>query len=334
MSGATMYIGWSKPDNTVMLSPRSSTGHIQPVLNAAANGTLLAQTVVPMTTPSWAVFTYTFTRPVVTIRDSITASTSYIYAFSNTAPLSPDSNGSSIGFHDDYGFIKLDLTVPIGSNSSVTPGGSGNVVTSKPILQLPNGVTYDTIITVHGILLFTAWSVAPVMGIMVARYGKVSLGVWWYRLHLILMVGVCGSFTVAGIVLISLFKTPPHFSGDSHRSLGLAVGVMMIVQFVLGYVSNALFDPHRKQTSHVDIAHWWFGRITLLLAVINTFLGLNLFAELGYEVLGMFKILYGVFIGLVVILAVSLEHFIGQVHHHELLNGESRASESTIIHTA
>ena len=59
--------------------------------------------------------------------------------------------------------------------------------------------------------MFIAWGIAPFVGIFIARYLKDLLGVWWYRLHVGIMVGVVGGGTVIGLFVKLVYKTPPHF---------------------------------------------------------------------------------------------------------------------------
>eukprot|EP00842_Homolaphlyctis_polyrhiza_P000138 jgi/Hompol1/1124/HPOL_000044-RA len=172
MAGATMYLAWKNSTGGIVLSPRHGTGHVTPQSDPSSPATLIA-TPSYVTPQPWANIVFSFKRPVTT----------------NT-------------FHEVYGVINnFDLTTPApieNNNGTQTPGGNGTQPSpgnipvvdggsggaqGTPILKLPDGVTYDYILRIHGYLLFFAWTISPAIGIFIARYLKDYLGVWWFRLH-------------------------------------------------------------------------------------------------------------------------------------------------------
>ncbi|KAI8806066.1 hypothetical protein BJ742DRAFT_855499 [Cladochytrium replicatum] len=104
----------------------------------------------------------------------------------------------------------------------------------------------------HGALMVAAWVLFAPLSIVVARYFKSKLGIWWFRSHIIFaLLGAFGC-TVAGFGL-ALYVTRPdgHFEIDSalggtHRDADVfssgwyyALGAWMVVVFALMGVLEA-----------------------------------------------------------------------------------------------
>jgi hypothetical protein len=87
------------------------------------------------------------------------------------------------------------------------------VEVKNAILKVP-AIGYESIIKIHGFIMFFAWGVLPFFAIYIARYMK-HLGHKWYLLHVAIMVLVL-VLTLSSFILIVLYKPPPHFLGP-HR---------------------------------------------------------------------------------------------------------------------
>ncbi|RKO86610.1 DWNN domain-containing protein [Blyttiomyces helicus] len=165
------------------------------------------------------------------------------------------------------------------------------------------------------------WVVAAPLAIVVARYGKAALGVWWFRIHVVLMVGgaTVGTYVGFGMVYTAIeWVGSPHFevTADAHGAhvvLGLLVLTLIAPQAILGFVIDRLWTPTRVSIPWWDRLHWWVGRIVVLVTVINIPLGINTYGGAGSWA----YIVYGLWLGLVVVSFVSLQGRVGQVHHVE-----------------
>lgn len=309
MSDADIYIGWKTPNGKIRLSKRHSSGNSAPDTSIAQDFTIIP--VVSsgnLKVPNSAAISFSFTRPLkVQAGKSIppNAAIGYIWAGSDAAPSSPDSATSDIPKHTSASSFTADMTQRLSNNTKlIVDSGS-----KEPILK---DLDKQYVFFVHGTLMFIAWAVAPFAGIFVARYLKDTLGAWWFRLHVFLMLVVTGFLSIAAFIFIFLYESGPHFTGDefSHRSLGLAVTVILIVQIALGFVCDALFKPDRKSIPIYDVVHWWLGRISLLLALVTCFQGLQAF---GSSML--WKILFIVWICVSCLVLAAGEYFIGQINH-------------------
>ncbi|KAJ3104220.1 hypothetical protein HDU96_009000 [Phlyctochytrium bullatum] len=143
----------------------------------------------------------------------------------------------------------------------------------KPIVSLAGFKDERSINMLHGILMFIAWGVAPWPGIYIARYMKESLGVWWFRIHIAILMLVCAGLTVVGFFIRFLTRNPPHFV-NSHEIIGIVLVVGVVFQVLYGFVIHFLYDPHRKRVPIWDKLHWWLGRALFILALTNLYLGL------------------------------------------------------------
>ena len=57
----------------------------------------------------------------------------------------------------------------------------------------------------------------------------------------------------------------------------MAVFILMIVQFILGFISNALWKEARTAVPWWDKVHWFLGGFVLILAIATLFTGLNIY---------------------------------------------------------
>ncbi|KAJ3324075.1 hypothetical protein HDV06_000616 [Boothiomyces sp. JEL0866] len=286
MAGSDIVIGWQNSTAGISLVNLVGKGHFRPHVNAQQ-----AAYLVPLfdPTPAWAVQSFSFCRPSFSDFESInpiTATSKYIFAASHTAPADIDSLSSSFGYHDARYVFDIDSTTP---TNYVVDGVQEDNAPAVP--NTDNGVEYGTVLLVHGVSMFLAWVIAPFVGIFVARYLKAQLGHVWYIVHKIVMGVLVALVTVASVIFIALFYTPPHFSngtllGDTHVKVGLTILVLVVLQVLVGVVSNQLFDKERQTVLWWDRLHWWAGRLLTLLGVFNVYLGTNLYySDVGVPLL-------------------------------------------------
>ncbi|KAI8921782.1 hypothetical protein BC831DRAFT_475424 [Entophlyctis helioformis] len=313
MASSSVVVGWLNPAGGVTISSRLSTAYAMP---AVAPSTLATPAALQVPAPAWAKIAFSFTRPVTAAGfAALTSPGTYIVA-SAAKPPSGDlsSPAATFGIHDSFSVVSgFDYNSPATTDKNVTKSGSASA--NEPILKLSDPEMYKLIVKIHGIMMVIAWGVAPFVGIYIARYLKAALGVWWYRLHLICMLVFCMLFTLVGTLLLFLYKTPPHFSGDYHRLFGLLVTVAVLIQVVLGFVSNAMFSPDREAVPWWDKLHWWFGRLLFIAALGCVFFGIQLYQNLGYPLDAWVPIAFGCYLFVAFIVLAFGERFHGQVHH-------------------
>ncbi|KAJ3271428.1 hypothetical protein HDV01_006634 [Terramyces sp. JEL0728] len=275
MSTGQVFVGWKNNGNYV-ISDRKCTGTTLPT---AFPTTASKITELQVKQPAWANLAFSFIRPLANTDIKIQSTNVYSYAYANQAVLSPSNPNSAFGIHDIHAkFGPLDFTtIPKGNN---TPPPVAAAAPSLPILVLPIGFSYSTLVAIHAYLLMFAWIVSPFIGIYIARYLKSALGVWWLRLHtLFMLIGVC-ICSVTGILFIFLYRPGPHFNvegSNPHKLIGIVVTGLLLAQMILGVVCDQLFEIDRKSIPWYDKAHWWIGRLTFLVALVNIYYGIALF---------------------------------------------------------
>jgi hypothetical protein len=280
-----------------IVSRRRATKYVTPSINSAVNFNASNATA---RNESWVKLAFKVRRPIVS-DNSITNSSRFIFAHSDSRPANADDINSDFPFHAN----SKGIFSPI------------NFLGSKEWSEDADDDNEGTILIAHGILFFIAWGVAPFIGIFVARYLKNMLGVWWYRIHVGLFLGVTGLFSLISFILIVSNVESEHFDGK-HQQIGLAVFIMMFLQIALGFVSNWLWSPTRTFIPWWDKVHWYFGRSLLILAIINIFLGILEYGEdISEQKLIGLEVTYWVWIGLASTVMILGQYYFGAQHHLE-----------------
>lgn len=271
MRDADMYVFWKNSTNDgYTVTRRISNGILMPTYNDDFGKISIVPLDVPP--PSWSQLSVSFSLP---ISESLNGKTSYIFAHSNNSVENPDSPKSPFLKHNKKGLITgINF---LESNASYTQAGSED---DSDYLHF--------IIQVHGILMIIAWSVSPFIGIFVARYLKVVLGVWWYRIHVFLMLFVTGIFTLVAFSLIYSYSKVPLSSTGTHGKLGLSIIIIMVLQIISGFICNMLWSADRKSIPWYDKAHWWVGRIVTVLGIVNVGVGIRLYSDMFNEPVELF----------------------------------------------
>eukprot|EP00300_Choanocystis_sp_HF-7_P033748 c46168_g1_i1.p1 GENE.c46168_g1_i1~~c46168_g1_i1.p1 ORF type:complete len:274 (-),score=44.81 c46168_g1_i1:73-774(-) len=133
-------------------------------------------------------------------------------------------------------------------------------------------------IRAHVILMALAWLFLVPCSVLVARFCKALLGVWWFRVHMALGLLVLAA-TVAGFALGLLYSTD-DFKGSNiaHKILGQAIVVITIGQCLLGAVADRMWSPSRDRVPiFPDRVHWWAGRLAAAGGLTNCVLGVLAF---------------------------------------------------------
>jgi hypothetical protein len=317
MKGADIYITWLNSSSLPQVFRLKGAGHFKPVQNSILQHQVVQKKEnVSQNIPSWANLDVSFCRPTHVSSGgshSIEKDSRYIYAYSDVAPTRDiDYPSANFKFHKVWGAFSFDFT-------TAQP--------SVPVILPAPALSFESIAAIHGVLMWIAWIVCPLVGIFIARYCKNYLGHKWYLLHLGIMGILTGLLSTGAFLLIFSAMKAPHFSRsslleNSHIKFGLVIFILMFVQIGLGFLSNYLFDEKRTAVPIQDRLHWVLGRLLTLGGIINVTMGLILFRTKGFNLpivfdvvhysvllLGGFGFMYG-------------EIFLGQSHHKEVEDGE------------
>lgn len=292
MTGADMAVGFMN-SGVGVLQHRRSTGHTTPVLVPNSS----VYTLISASAASNGTLTFVFSRLLDpnNAQDATLAKTGLNKLIWSVGPIS----GSNPLTHIARGQIDVDFSS-----------------TEEPPAQKVN--YKDILLVLHGISMTFAWVFCASLGIFVARFLKNKLGVWWFRLHIITLI-LAVLLTLIGIIFAVFgMASGTHFT-HPHHLIGVVVMMGAFVQPLLGVAADRLFNPSRSGVPFFpDQLHWWIGRLTHLLGVVNVLFGVWLLQQRGGAPLIVFYLNY-VFIGIIVVLSIGVslafEASGGAAHH-------------------
>ena len=161
---------------------------------------------------------------------------------------------------------------------------------------------YNYILRIHGIMMFVAWFITPVIGIFIARFFR---RLNWFPPHLFLTITTL-LLTIASFILIVLYRPSPHFTSfdslnNAHVKIGLTVVIALILQVILGSVSHIYYRPRdsTESTPWFNQIHKILGRFLTILAIINVIIGMYLYSSFGTISTGYFIAMY-ILLGLII----------------------------------
>ena len=240
--------------------------------------------------------------------------------FGNSAYSSFGSSSSSSS-ESDTNSNSYSSGNPYSSSSSSSNGGRGGF----------SGDYADrgrTIIIAHAVLACLAFGfLFPVGGIMI-RLGSFP-GLW--IVHGLFQIFALLLYTVAfgiGIWMTKNFYT----LNDAHPIIGIVLFALLAFQPMLGFLHHVFFKRHNARTIW-SYGHIWFGRIAIILGIVNGGLGLGLAKRTGHMVPSQSVVIgYSVvagFFGLAYILsAIYGERKRGQSSDAHV-EGQSKGSDSS-----
>jgi hypothetical protein len=104
----------------------------------------------------------------------ITPTTPYIYGAAAKGPSgNPDTASAAYGIHDSTSYGTMSTNFLSATASTVGGGSTGAIV------PLPANLTFKMVCEIHGALMWVAWTLCPIIGICIARYGKDIMGHHW-----------------------------------------------------------------------------------------------------------------------------------------------------------
>ncbi|KAJ3227297.1 hypothetical protein HK099_002662 [Clydaea vesicula] len=250
MSNAEIYVGYLE-GNTPKISHRSSTGYDLPPILPTADSTLVSAESGIKNGILIITFLVPKSRPPVNGQALVLNATpaKMIYASGTDKVVNNNFN-----YHDrSHAAVTAKLLDAASSYSS----GKGPSETSAEVS------TKEFYTNIHGLIMYVAWFAFAPLGIFIARFGKGRFKKWWYKLHLFCMLLGTFLLSIIGIVFIWLGKdasNSPHFAlstysaipvGAAHLIFGLFVVIISLLQSVLGFVIDKLFNPERTSIP------WW-----------------------------------------------------------------------------
>ncbi|KAI3856501.1 hypothetical protein MKW92_047953 [Papaver armeniacum] len=173
-----------------------------------------------------------------------------ILAFGSATPIH-----SKLSKHDDKTTIRFDFS------RGIQAASSQNATAVKP----PN---IEKMKRSHGALALIGWGVMLPAGTMVARHYRHWVRKWYYLHTFIQLIGFL--IGLAAIVSGKVLYDRAHINFAAHRGIGIFVFVLTILQVLAFFV---LPDKDSKIRRYWNWYHHWFGRLILVMGVVNIGIG-------------------------------------------------------------
>lgn len=185
----------------------------------------------------------------------------------------------------------------------------------------------------HALAICAAFVLLMPTGVFVLRVFPASVRWHWVNQSLASILAIAGG--MLGVYLSTMFTKSQSF-GSSHQIIGLVCLAAVVVQWGLGFWHHRLFKIIKRPTRYGPI-HRYFGRIILVLAVVNGGIGLTWSYASTRVVVG--YIIVVVVVGITVIAAVVWKRFTSRSRKKdglmsEGLGGQYQGGYDSNIHLA
>lgn len=302
MANSNIFLMYQDGNGNLTLSPRRGTMRTMPTLDTsstAAKLTLLAGSGVStdgktMTANVACANCQSWSGGTMSLAST---SAGWIAAWKAGSSLSSTSKSATITQHDDTDRFSIDLTkatISTDSNpfvSTNTGGNSGNgnstgsdtgsgsgsdsnsgssgSGSSGSGVTVVSGKPSAAILTAHGLIMALVFVVLYPLGSLLMPL----LGNW--KVHGSFQIFVwCLMWAGFGLGIVTAKERNMLFT-ETHTVLGTVVACLLVIQPALGIAHHQYYVRNQKR-GLVSYAHIWYGRILMLIGVINGGLGLQL----------------------------------------------------------
>jgi hypothetical protein len=301
MSNANMFLMYSSADGqNVTLSPRTTSGHVMPTHNDAADVSLLEGSGISSG------------RMVANVRCgncdkwdtgsmSLQDSTSnWLYAHLQGSPIDSDDMNALISQHGREGAFQWDL-------SQATGGSDTNPFTSAATTSSPNATggqnswmrlssqVQDRFIQAHGTLASIAFVAVFPIGAILVRLASFRQLAWTHGG--LQIFGYAVFIAAAGIGIF--MADGGDYLREPHAIIGMLLLVVLFFMPFIGATHHRVYKTVQKRTWW-SYGHIFTGRAAVVLGMVNGGLGLQL-----ADARSSYTIAYSAFAGLMGVLYVG-----------------------------
>ncbi|KAL2168287.1 hypothetical protein VTG60DRAFT_206 [Thermothelomyces hinnuleus] len=297
MVGANIFLMYQDGKGNVTLSPRLGVGHTEPMLDTsstAAQLTLLAGSGVSedgstMTANVACSNCESWDGGEMSLQSS---SSGWIGAWKQGPSLATTDRAAAIDQHDNVAQFRVDLTkatVSADSNPFLSTGsdeggngsdpgagpdsGPGSDPGSSDGVTQISGSSKPAVLVAHGIIMALVMGLFyPLGSTLMPLVGKWWVHAAWQAVAFCLMWAGFGLGVVAGRRILG----DPW--NETHTVFGAVVICLLGIQPVFGILHH-LHYLRVQRRGLISYVHTWWGRILMVLGVINGGLGLKLTGE-------------------------------------------------------
>lgn len=295
MRGANIFVVYtSESGNNITVSPRLGEGHFEPLYNPNARISVLNDSGV--------------SNGIITANvrcdsciswpggsENVTSSSSpWIWAVKYGAPLNSSDVSADIAIHDDNGLAFVNMKKATGG-SLENPFANATIVTSAEPSETFDVESFHRQRIAHAVLTIVAF---------VIMFPFFALGLhlfpttWTVNTHgflQLLTLAIAAVGTALGISMAHQFELLQNY----HPIIGMVVVAGLILfQPAMGILQHRYFRRTGGKNSFAYV-HRWFGRLMIILGVVNAGLGFHLTGVGSPEAPRGAVIAYGVVAGVI-----------------------------------
>ncbi|SPN96842.1 related to cellobiose dehydrogenase [Cephalotrichum gorgonifer] len=292
MSGSNIFVFYTDGAGNVTVSTRRGTGHTLPqpqsdtrvqllAGSGVANGIMTAN-VLCQNCESWSGGQM----------DLQGKSSAWIAAWREGSPLNTQSADARITQHQDTDTFRIDLTQATvtqdanpfvtgaaagtgnngntnsGNNSGTGAGNNGGIGVGNTGGTSSTSGSGPDMLLIHGVIMTAAFALLyPLGSILIVLVRK------WYFHVACQVVAFIAMWAGFGTGYTTARNTGTLFK-DGHTIFGTVVVSAMVLQPILGSLHHHYFKKNGTR-SPVSYAHIWYGRVLMLLGIVNGGVGLR-----------------------------------------------------------
>ncbi|KAJ5822407.1 Alpha/beta hydrolase fold-3 [Penicillium robsamsonii] len=274
MAGANMFVVYTSGNN-VTVSPRSGVGEIQPLYNKDAHITILNGSGVRDGVITANVQCDTCLKWNGGTENVNSSSSPWIWAIKYGESLNSVNVSEDITHHDYHGVMLIDLQRATGG-SLVNPFAQMDRVSISPSEEDPEYAAFRNTIrrkkTAHAMLMVFAF---VVMFPFFALGLHVFPSKWTVNIHGTFQL-LTLAVAIAGLGVGVSMARQIELIDSYHTILGMIiVGTLALFQPAMGMLQHIFFRKTGRK-GHFAYMHRWFGRLMMILGIINVGLGFKL----------------------------------------------------------
>ncbi|KAI0078156.1 CBD9-like protein [Panus rudis PR-1116 ss-1] len=267
MNDSKHVILWKNADNTVTLSQRIATGHVepQPDLNPPRRA-VVSQTLTNLTSEVSPVLAFEIPKNSDTVQQ-------LVWAFGVTRPTSDAT--AEIEQHLDAGPFTLDLTrpktasMPTASStrsdeqtaSVASPKPTGAPAASSPVTPPTTTIVphhdaqqdneRDMMLTAHAILCAIGFLILIPVSVLVARWSRTNTPNW-LAIHWLMNCVLALPIVIVGWLLgpLSVSRRKRAHVANEHQIFGVALFALYILQMTSGMLIHMRRPKHARSNVH------------------------------------------------------------------------------------
>ncbi|KAH8882021.1 CBD9-like protein, partial [Thozetella sp. PMI_491] len=269
MKGSLMLMMYASSSGTnVTLSPRLCSGHSEPIYSSEILIESLAGTGKLDNT------TYLFNGRCSNCRSWASGSVNvtstaqdFVYGIGPYGDLQSDDPNAPLNYHEAYGGFTLDMTGATGVGGVPVIGTES----AGTALVLSKTGKSDSEAMAHGIIMIICFVGVFPLGIVLLRLGN---SVRWHLINQAIALVLTLVGTSLGMAASTSYNRSSGFN-TPHQILGLIVFLLVVTQFVIGYIHHRIFK-RTQQTTKLAPVHVQLGRVAIPLGILVAFTGFPL----------------------------------------------------------